>query len=84
MKEDLKKFLDDSLEDMADAHIEAWKERYWRKSLESIEYDLLVNHDDSGEIETIEDSIGRKLTDEEEVQVSRMFIDKVLKIFYRG
>ena len=55
LKEDLRAFLDEHLEDLAESHIEAWKDRYWRKSLKSIEHDLTVNHDDSLEIETIEE-----------------------------
>lgn len=82
MKEDLRAFLDEHLEDLAESHIEAWKDRYWRKSLKSIEHDLAVNHDDSLEIETIEEGIGRELTDDEKTLVSQLFIDKVLDIFY--
>ena len=82
MKEDLRAFLDEHLEDLAESHIEAWKDRYWRKSLKSIEHDLTVNHDDSLEIETIEEGIGRELTDDEKTLVSQLFIDKVLDIFY--
>jgi hypothetical protein len=82
LKEDLRAFLDEHLEDLAESHIEAWKDRYWRKSLKSIEHDLTVNHDDSLEIETIEEGIGRELTDDEKTLVSQLFIDKVLDIFY--
>jgi hypothetical protein len=74
LKEDLRAFLDEHLEDLAESHIEAWKDRYWRKSLKSIEHDLTVNHDEEG--------IGRELTDDEKTLVSQLFIDKVLDIFY--
>jgi len=33
------------LHDMAEGHIEAWKDRYFRKSKKDIRFDLSVNHD---------------------------------------
>ena len=77
--EDLREFLQNNLEGMAESHIECWEERYAFKKIETIEYDLRVNHDDSLEIEKAETGISRHLTNEEMQQISELFILEVLK-----
>lgn len=76
---DLRDYLNDNLVDMAEEHFDCWKDRYAFKKMDTIEFDLRVNHDDSLEIELVEDGIGRKLKDEERDQVSELFINAVLK-----
>lgn len=82
MKKDLRELLNNELEDMAENHIEAWKERYWRKSPDDIKFDLEVNHDDSLEMEFVKERLGRELSDKEIKEVSKEFIEKVLEVFY--
>lgn len=75
MKTDLKKFIDENIEDLAESHIECWVDRYRGKSKENIKYDLYTNHDNCLEIERAEEGVKRKLTNEE----IELFIDKFNK-----
>ena len=79
----LKDLLTDSyLKDMAESHIEAWRERYFRKSKKDIRFDLNVNHDNSLEIERVEEDLERELTDKERATVENKFINAVVKHIY--
>lgn len=70
--------LNDRLPGMAESHIEGWGSRYEDKDKDMVEYDLSVNHDDSLEVEIIEEELERELTDEERDIVSEGFIEEVL------
>lgn len=70
------------LTNMAESHIECWKDRYFRKSKKDIRFDLEVNHDISLEIEIVEQDLGRELTDKERRTVESKFINAVVKRIY--
>lgn len=80
--EDLTEYLDNNLEDMVEGHLEAWEERYHRKKMEDVVFDLRVNYDWSGEHESLEEHIGRELTDDEKTYFKEAFIEEVEKSFY--
>lgn len=80
---DLKTLLNESyLTDMAESHIDCWKDRYFRKSKKDIRFDLVVNHDNSLEIERAEEDLKRELTDDERNYLNRKFIQQVVKVIY--
>lgn len=80
--EDLKKYVADEINTMAESHIECWKDRYFRKSKKDIRFDLIMNHDNSLEVETTEEDLKRKLTDGETNFLNRKFIMEVTRIIY--
>lgn len=68
--------------DKAESHIEAWKERYKEyKNKKEVSFDLYVNHDISLEIESAEEYLQRKLSNDEYDKVFDTFNQTVLKIF---
>jgi hypothetical protein len=69
------------LTNMAESHIECWKDRYFRKSKKDIKFDLQVNHDDSCEIERVEEDLKRPLTDDENSMLITLFHNKVIQVF---
>ena len=70
------------LNDRAESHIEAWKERYNNyKTKKELRFDLNVNHDPSLEVENAEELLTRKLTSFEYDTLVNMFNKKVYKIF---
>jgi hypothetical protein len=58
---EVKNYVFENINDMAESHIECWKNRYFRKSKKEISFDLNVNHDPSLEIERTEEDLKRKL-----------------------
>ena len=84
IQDDFKKLLTEQyLNDMAESHIECWKDRYWRKSKSDISFDLNVNHDNSLEIEQVETELGRELTDKENSRLITLFHSSILKNIYK-
>ena len=75
-------YIEQNLNDLADNHIETWKDRYWRKSLAKIESDLRMNFDFSADIEAVEATIERELTDDEKYDFEQRFIKAILDNFY--
>lgn len=80
--QDLKLYVEKEVSDMAESHIECWKDRYFRKSKKDIRFDLLMNHDNSLEVERTEEDLKRKLTDDEINYLNRKFIQRVVKVIY--
>jgi len=80
--QDLKLYTDKEINNMAESHIECWKDRYYRKSKSDIRYDLIVNHDNSLEVERVEEDLKRKLNDDEINFLNEKFIKEVVKIIY--
>jgi len=70
------------LHDMAEGHIEAWKDRYFRKSKKDIRFDLKINHDNCLELERVKEELGRELTSAEEQTVISKFHSAVVKQIY--
>lgn len=79
---DLKFYTDTHINDMAESHIECWKDRYYRKSKADIRFDLQVNHDNSLEVERTEEDLKRKLNDDEVNFLNDKFIKQVVKNIY--
>lgn len=75
-------YIEQNLNDIADDHIETWKDRYWRKSLAEIESDLQIAYDFSADIESVETAIERELTEDEKDDFEQRFIKAVLDNFY--
>ena len=63
------------LNDLAQSHLDVWKERYRGYKKADVKHDLAVSHDPSIEVEAVEDLLQRKLTDEE----YNVFIDSFNK-----
>lgn len=83
LKTSLKDLLTEQyLKDMAESHIECWKDRYFRKSKSSIRFDLQMNHDNCLEIERVQEDLGRELTSKEQDTVVSKFISAVVKNIY--
>ena len=83
MQKDLENLLTkEYLEDMAESHIEVWKDRYFRKTKKQIKEDLFVNHDNSGEIDWVVRDLERPLLAVEEQYVIRKFHQTVIKNFF--
>lgn len=80
--QDLKLYVEKEIGNMAESHIECWKDRYFRKSKKDIRFDLVMNHDNSLEIERTEEDLKRKLTDDEHNFLNRKFIQQVTKVIY--
>ena len=86
MKKNISKDFTDLLDNeyltsMAESHLDCWKERYYRKSKKDLKFDLSVNHDDSLEIERVEEDLKRKLTDDEISKLITLFHNKVVSVF---
>ena len=75
-------YIEQNINDLADDHIETWKNLYWRKTLAEIENYLQISYDFSGDIEYVETAIGRELTDDEIYDFQQRFIKAVLDNFY--
>lgn len=83
--QDFKDLLDDKyLKSMAESHLDCWEERYAGKFKTDIGFDLNVNHDDSLEIERVEEDLKRPLTDDENITLIKLFHKKVLSIYNRS
>lgn len=80
--QDLKLYVEKEVSDMAESHIECWKDRYFRKSKKGVRFDLLINHDSGLEVERTEGGLRRKLTDDEINYLNRKFIQRVVKVIY--
>lgn len=78
--EQITKYVEDNVESLAESHVEVWYERYEGETIESIEYDLNVNHDHGIEVELAEEELGRELTGEEEEYLVAEFNDKVVSL----
>lgn len=77
---DLKEYLKDNVQDMAESHLYLYKDRYCLYSLASLKVDLYLNHDISLEIESVENGLERKLNDKEQSFVKDQFNKTVIKI----
>ena len=84
IRKEIINYFNEHGEDMAIGHIDAWKNEYWGRSLEQIEYHLDVNYDMSGELEFIEERLGINLTDVEAIYVERKFMKEVMNLFRDG
>lgn len=82
VKDDLKTFLRDNLESMAESHLDDWQERYYRKSKEQVESDLDINYDFSADIEYVEHELNRELDDDEKEYFIEQYEKAIVDNFY--
>jgi hypothetical protein len=82
IKDDLKTFLRDNLESMAESHLDNWHERYYRKSREQVESDLDISYDFSVDIECVENELNRELTDDEKEYFIEQYTKAIVNNFY--
>lgn len=80
IKADLKQFVDDKLEGYVTSHIEAWCGHYVGMSKKQAVYELDVNYDWRSEFSSIENDLGRELTEKEENYI----FNKYLKLFEKN
>ena len=67
---------------MIEDHLYFWKDRYYRKKLEQIEFDLSYNYDWSSEIDWCVNDLGRELDDEEKDYFIQYFTKQIPERFY--
>ena len=79
---EVKNYVTENINEMAESHIECWKDRYFRKSKKDISFDSNVNHDSSLEIERVVEDLKRKLNDVENDYVISQFNKAVVKAIY--
>lgn len=83
---DLKDYLEKELSNMAESHLECWKDRYanYGGNKRRMEEDLYHNHDTSLEIERAEEDLGRKLNGKEHDYLVSKFNKEVMKQWKNG
>lgn len=83
MKEDFKKLIDDYMVDVVEGHLEVWKDRYYRKSLDGVIRDLLVNYDWSADYDWVENQLKREIDDDEKEVFQKAFIKTIRMRYYQ-
>lgn len=82
MKQDFLDWIKENEDALIEDHLDTWKEKYYRWKAEWVEYALSVDYDWSCDIEWCEDSLGRKLDDEEKEYFERYFTKQIPEHFY--
>lgn len=82
MKQDFLDYLDEYLAEIVLDHLNTWKDRYYRKKPEQIEFDLSYNYDWSSDVEWCENDLGRELDDEENDYFIQYFTKQIPEHFY--
>ena len=80
--QDLLDWLEDWTQSFVDDHLETWKDRYYRRTAEWVDYDLRINYDWSADLEWISDQLDRKLCEEEVVFLEERLAEAIKKNFY--
>ena len=75
---DVIEYMNKNASDMAESHLEAWKDRHNKQTKSELNTDLYINHDPSLQIEEVEENINRKLTSDEYDYVKEKFNKAVL------
>ena len=78
--QEVKSYINNNVKDMAESHLQAWKDRYSLMGLKEIKQGLYNEHDPSLEIEEVEEAIRRKLNEKEQTYVVDQFNRAVIKI----
>lgn len=82
MKQDFLDWIEENEESLIEDHLDIWKDRYYRKKPEQIEFDLSYNYDWSSDVEWCEDNLNRKLDDEERDYFIQYFTKQIPERFY--
>lgn len=77
IRKDLRDYFENNLDDLAQEHLSTWRDRYATMGTSAIIYDLNVNYDFSGDYETVEQEIGREMTDNEKMLFVQKFISAI-------
>lgn len=72
------KALKENVDNLAEAHLDAWKFRYEDKDIDDVTTDLYMNHDLSIEENHIKDIIGTSLSPTERAWLQVLFNETVL------
>jgi hypothetical protein len=84
LSKEIKNYVKNNVESLAESNIEAWKERYSNyRTSKALSFDLNVNHDPSLEIEAAEEELERKLTDDERSYLIEQFNKEVVRVYKR-
>lgn len=81
-REEVVECIDDNIYDLAEAHLECWKDRYFGKTESQILYDLDRNHDFDIEADSIENKIGFKLDYPEYKYLKESLKKALLKVIF--
>lgn len=82
MKQDFLDWIEENEESLIEDHLDTWKDRYYRRKAEWVEFDLSYNYDWSSDIEWCEDNLNRKLDDEERDYFIQYFTKQIPERFY--
>lgn len=82
MKQDFLDWIKENEESLIEDHLDIWKDRYYRKKPEQIEFDLSYKYDWSSDVEWCEDDLNRKLDDEERDYFIQYFTKQIPERFY--
>ena len=74
---DFLNYLDEYLAEMVLDHLNTWKDRYWLKTIETIQDDIRCNYDFLCDFDSIESQLNRELTDDEKEYYIQEFVDFV-------
>lgn len=80
---DVKAYMQEHKTDMAESHLECWKDRYYAYggNKSKLVFDLEVNHDSSCETEEVKEELKRELTTDEETFIIEQFNKEVIKVW---
>lgn len=83
---ELKEYLSKELSNMAESHLECWKDRYagYGGNQRRMKEDLYINHDPSLEIERIEEDLGREMNGKENDYAITQFNKEVVRQWKQG
>lgn len=81
-REEVIDYIDDKIYDLAESHLECWKDKYFGKTESQILYDLDRNHDFDIEADSIENKIGFKLDYPEYKYLKESLKEALLKLIF--
>lgn len=77
IRQDLRDYFENNLDDLVQEHLQLWRDRYATMGTSAIIYDLKINYDFSADYETVEQEIGREMTDNEKMLFEQKFISAI-------
>lgn len=83
IKKDLKEFIENHLDSIIEDHFDCWKDRYYRLTATDVYNDLVSCYDFSGELESVEYNLGRKLSSSEQAYYIGLFEKTAYYLFHK-
>lgn len=83
IKKDLKEFIENNLDSIIEDHFDMWKDRYYRLTATDVYNDLVSNYDFSGELESVEYNLNRKLSLNEQAYYIGLFQKTAYYLFHK-